>query len=199
MNGHQHQHQNQNQNPNPPHPSSQHSMSPPSQSPPLPNLHQLSISPYNAGPPNDYRYNGVFGPPGPGNGGGNQGWTNNSKRSSRSGLPSVSICAVCGWTGLTFRTGTSRHRENRPTPILMHSVETHLHHLPYHLHHQQHPHPQQAHQIHTAASTHILTTRLTHPWPSLPLHLRSCHMEWSRLDKMYNSARMECRSTVDNL
>ncbi|ORX34829.1 hypothetical protein BD324DRAFT_653085 [Kockovaella imperatae] len=72
-----------------------------SQSPPLPNLHTLSISPYpsaqSAGV-HDYRYNGVFGPPGQGmmptsagssgggGGGGGGGWSPN-KRGSRSGLP----------------------------------------------------------------------------------------------------------------
>ncbi|KAK4689599.1 hypothetical protein P7C73_g516, partial [Tremellales sp. Uapishka_1] len=52
-------------------------------SPPLPNLHTLSISPYPS-QPNDYRYNGVFAPP-PSQP--TQGWASPNKRGSRSGIP----------------------------------------------------------------------------------------------------------------
>lgn len=61
---------------------------PSSQSPPLPNMQSLSISPYGNAPVNDYRYNGVFGPPVPN--AGSQGWNNPNKRGSRTGLPPVS-------------------------------------------------------------------------------------------------------------
>ncbi|WWD22550.1 hypothetical protein CI109_107043 [Kwoniella shandongensis] len=61
-------------------------------SPPLPNLHSLSISPPpppGSYPPNNnnnnYRYNGVFGPPSQLNGG-SPDWTS-PKRNSRSGIP----------------------------------------------------------------------------------------------------------------
>ncbi|KAK1920540.1 hypothetical protein DB88DRAFT_503651 [Papiliotrema laurentii] len=58
-----------------------------SASPPLPNLHSLSISPYPGGSTGDYRYNGVFGPPVPGH---NPGWSSpTNKRGSRSGLPTA--------------------------------------------------------------------------------------------------------------
>ncbi|WRT63791.1 uncharacterized protein IL334_000716 [Kwoniella shivajii] len=59
-------------------------------SPPLPNLHSLSISPPpGAYPPpnsNNYRYNGVFGPPSQGSTV-SPDWATSPKRSSRSGIP----------------------------------------------------------------------------------------------------------------
>ncbi|WVQ80959.1 hypothetical protein IAT38_003066 [Cryptococcus sp. DSM 104549] len=61
-------------------------------SPPLPNLHSLSISPPPGSyPNNNYRYNGVFGPPvgmGAPQPTGSPDWSSGNKRSSRSGLPS---------------------------------------------------------------------------------------------------------------
>ncbi|ODN76257.1 hypothetical protein L202_06186 [Cryptococcus amylolentus CBS 6039] len=63
-------------------------------SPPLPNLHALSIDTphgpggYNHPPQNNYRYNGVFGPPaGMPQPAGSPDWSSGGKRSSRSGLP----------------------------------------------------------------------------------------------------------------
>lgn len=71
-------------------------------SPPLPNLHALNISDSidgqggNSQP--EYRYQGVFGPPGIQTQAHQQGW-GQDKRGSRSGIPTVSlgICMTVGW------------------------------------------------------------------------------------------------------
>ena len=110
-------------------------------SPPLRSLQTLSISPY----PGDYRYNGVFGPPVPGQVP-TQGWGSPTKRGSRSGIPTVS--AVDRSIDLlsctdSRRTGTIRHLETRPFHTLLRlnpTVATH-HLLPCRRHPPPHPVP----------------------------------------------------------
>lgn len=160
---------------------------PSSQSPPLPNLQSLSISPYGGtSPVNDYRYNGVFGPPVPA--AGTQGWNNPNKRGSRSGLPPVSRLLVItlghlrlvtqpARTDCARRIGTTLLRVSRPILTLTPSGETPLRPRHCRLLHLRPRHQRQDRPIRTRCMRSTPTTATTLRWVSPRHRLRSSATE----------------------
>ena len=146
--------------------------------PPLPALHNLSISPYppSAGNGQDYRYNGVFGPPTgamPASG-----WGSPGKRGSRSGLPAVSTRGRASSPVLTdsCRAGMITRRREIPPTRHTSTAETLLLPLPSPHHHPPRPAPPPRRPSRTPRTpnpclNNTPSTHPLHPWPSLRLHL----------------------------
>ena len=145
---------------------------PDTQSPDLPPLHNLSISPVPYGGPTsgtpgqDYRYSGVFGPPGPQGVATGWGSPGAGKRGSRSGLPQVrrdSLHVAHHKSRLTSRIGTRREIRPLHIPLTLFDETTTL------LQHSHHPlRPTRVPQMALRILSPTLNTAHTNPIRTRP-------------------------------